>query len=390
MTDGEERSTRALTALPRQYNKAVSGTHGDQDKGVLIIDTGLSALVTAGVLNRAGFDPLIAPPPSDRSPPRVTVIWEPGLRILDQLGLRQSVERKGTLVTELDRIGSEKSWETGTSTEVVLVAIRREQLRALLEQAVCTRIQLSDRVVTALESGSSGVQATFDHETTESFDIAVTADRSLSADHPTESDGRVHAWGCIHPKSTRKMSESWGSSEAVFATPSGDSTSLRLVTTAETPARAAVSADDIADRFSHLSPPTVDLKAALKGSGFEYCRGRLAAPTSVSHGRIGCIGPAARTALPGTHLGPSTDIETAWALATAIIDASGTMTEALSLYEQRRRKLSAQFRTWLNNVHVPDLPLSPELRLLFFARRLAFDHMIGSPQSITYAIGADR
>lgn len=388
MNDGEEQATRTPSLLPRQYDTGISGTHRGQQREVLIADTNISALVTAGLLDRAGFDPLVAPSPSDRSPSRVTVIWEPGLRVLEQLGLRQSVERRGTTVRELDRTGSEKSWEVDESTAVALVAIAREQLRALVEQTVCTRIRETDRVVTGLKPAGSGVRATFDGEMTESFDVAVTADQSLSADRATEPDGQVHTWECHRFESTPKATESWGSSAAVFVTPTGDSTSVRLVTTAETPAHAAVSADDIADRFSHLCPPTVDLNETLKNSGFEYRRLRLSAPISVSHGQIGRIGPAARTAVPGTHLGPSTDIETAWAFATAIADAPENTMAALSLYEQRRRKLSARFRTWFDDVHGPDQSLSPRLRLLFFARQLVFSHVTGSPQSGTYAIGS--
>ncbi|PHQ45580.1 FAD-dependent monooxygenase [Halorubrum sp. C3] len=386
----EEQPTQTQSAVTWEYDGGISGTHHDQDREILIADTGLSALVTAGLLGRAGFDPVVAPSPGDRSPPRVTVMWEPGLRVLDQLGLRRSVERHGTPVTELDRTGSEKSWGADASTEISLVAIERDQLRALLTQAVYSRVRETDRVVTALESAASGVRATFDHEGTEAFDVAVTADRSLGGDRTPEPDGRVHTWECHHFETTSKATEAWGSSAAAFAIPNGDSTSLRLVTTAETPARAAVSADDITDRFSHLSPPTTALGRALRDSGFEYRRARLAAPTSVSTGRVGLVGPAARTALPGTHLGPSTDIQTAWALATAIADASTTITGALSSYEQRRRSLSVRFWTQLDDVHAHDLSLSPGLRLLFCARRHAFDHMTSSARSFKYSLAADR
>lgn len=389
MNAGEERSTRSLPVLPQQYDGSTLGTRREQQREILIADTDLSALVTAGLLDRAGFDPLVASSPRDHSPPRVIVIWEPGLRVLEELGLRQSVEQRGKVVAELDRGGSKKSWEAKASTEIALVAIRREQLLALLEQAVCTRVRETDRVVTGLESAATRVQATFDRGPTESFDVAVTADRSLSADHTTESDGPVHTWECHRFEQTQKATESWGASAAIFTTPTSDSTSVRIVSTAETPASVAVSADDIASRFSHLSPPMVDLRAILKDSGFEYRRVRVAAPLSVSHGRIGWIGPAARTAVPGTYLGPSTDIETAWALASAIDGASEAMTEALSVYEQRRRKLSARFRTWFDDSHGSGLSLSPELRLLFFARQLVFSHVTGSPQSVTYAIGSN-
>lgn len=390
MNTEEERSTRTPPVRPRQSDRGLSGTYRDRNEEILIADTDCSALVTAGLLDRAGFDPLIAPPPSDRSSPHITVIWEPGLRVLDQLGLRQSVARYGTPVTELDRTGSEKSWEVDASAEGTLVAIGREQLRALLTQAVCPRVRETERVVTALESTPSGVLATFDRTASESFDVAVTADLSLSADHTAEADGRIHTWECHRSEPASKATEAWGSSAAAFAIPSGDDSSLRLVTTAATPAHAAVSPQEIADRFRHLSPPTIDLGRALRNNGFEYRRVRLAAPTSVSTGRLGLVGPAARTALPGTHLGPSTDIETAWALAASFADASGTMTEALSSYEQRRRKRSARFRTWIDSVRAPDPSLSPALRLLFSARQLAFSHVTGSSQSVNYAIGADQ
>ncbi|ELZ49208.1 FAD-dependent monooxygenase [Halorubrum californiense DSM 19288] len=376
MKTGEKRSARTQPVVTPRYDVTVSGTHPTPEHEILIADTGLAALVTAGLLDRAGFDPLLASSPIDRSPPRVTVIWEPGLRILERLGLRASVERRGTRVTELERAGSEKSWEADASSEIALVAVGRDQLQALLDQAVRSRTRVTDRVVTEFESATSGVRATFDHEGTESFDVAVTADRSLSADHAPEPDGRVHTWECYEFERRAKATESWGASAAAFAIPTGDSTSLRLVTTAETPARAAVSADDVADRFSHLDPSTADLKRALRDSGFEYRRVRLAAPAFVATGRIGLVGPAARPALPGTHLGPSTDIETAWALATSIANASG-MKEALSAYERCRRELSARFRAQFDDQRMSDRMLSPEFRLLFSARRLAFSQVTG-------------
>lgn len=352
---------------------------GGENRRILVVGDDLAAVAAAAYLEQAGLDPTLASATSDRSNPRVAVIREPGLVLLERLQLRQPVVQRGTALTRLGRVETRDSSHAEAGADASVIAIERSRLRHLFERRARGRVRTVDRSVTALGSAASGVRATFDHTGTETFDVAVTSDRSLSERRESAPDGTVHTWQCRWSAPPEGPAEAWDGTRAAFVTPVSDGAYLTLVTTTETTALAAVSPDDIADRFGHLCPPAADLRRTLDDRGFDYRRVRLATPVPFSRRRIAFVGAATRTAMPGSHLGAAMDVESAWTLADAIASGPATVTETLAAYEHRRQRRSDQ--VWKRLLNPPETSVSPFFRQLFYARRLVSSHATDSGQS---------
>jgi len=255
-------------------------------------------------------------------------------------------------------------------------------LQRLLDSHVLDRVKTTSRAVTAVESKSNGVRATFGSGVTEPFDAAVTAERSFLATDGSGAGQKLHTWTFEWPDdlpAPDSPTEVWTETDAAFTVPVADSTYVSLVTTAEVPQTAAVSSDDIADQFGHLFRATANPLAALDGDGFTYRRVPNLAPRSLSHEYTSRIGTAARAALPGSHLGATLDIEAAWTLADALAYGPTAVDNALEAYEQRRRRRVT--RLWGHVPEQQETQLSPTLRHLWLARRIVFSHVLNSEQS---------
>lgn len=380
MEGSELGPTRSQSVSLGDRKNTVTADAPDEDTRILVVGADLPAVAAAGYLTQAGFDPVLASAKRPQPAPSVTVIWESGLILLEQLELRHPVVRHGRRLTHLDRLEPGVSWHDDTGGDPSLVAIQRSHLRHLLTQRIGDHVRTPDGAITALESVSSGVRATFETGVVEPFDVAVTSDRSLLSCRASVPDGGIHTWqfGSMTPSTAAQ--EAFDDTHAAVVVPTADGAHITLVATAETTPSAAVSPRDIADRFASLVPSIPNLSRTL-ADGFEYRRGRLATPVSLSHGHIGFIGTAARPALPGSHLGIAMDLESAWTVADAIASAPDAVTETLASYERRRRRRLA--RLWEQVFDPHDAGPRTPLGLVFRARRLAFSHLIdGSHPSI--------
>ena len=348
--------------------------------------TGGSADSFAGFLKHAGLVPVLAPPANESADPPVTVIWQPGLALLERLGLYRPVVGRGRTLSTLDCLTTGQSWSADIEGRPTLVAIDRSTLQRLVDTQVRDQVRTTSCAVTAVESSPSGVRATFDSGVTEPFDAAVTAARSSLAAEDTNAGQNIHMWTFEWPtelSSPDGPTEAWTETAAAFTVPVAGNSHVHLVTTAEIPAAAAVSADDIADRFGHLFSSTANPLSVRTGDGFEYRRVPNLAPLSRSQGHTAPIGGAARAALPGSHLGPTLDIEAAWTLADALAYGPAAVDDALDAYERRRRRRAA--RVWGHDLDLwetsQERRLSPALQHLLFARRIAFSHVLNGEQS---------
>ena len=141
--------------------------------------------------------------------------------------------------------------------------------------------------------------------------------------------------------------------------------------------------DDVADRFGLLFPSTPNPLPALDGNDLTYRRVPTHAPLSRSDAHTTRIGTAARAPLPGSHLGPTMDIEAAWTLADALAYGPPRVEDALDAYERRRHRRAA--RLWEHGHERaepgPGRQLSPPLQYLWLARRIAFGHVLHGEQS---------
>jgi FAD-dependent urate hydroxylase len=375
---------RAVLCHDGGHEQSVERTSRDIDRQVLVVGDDFAGVMAAGFLNHAGLDPVLAPSASEPAAPPVAVIWQPGLTLLERLGLRRPVVDRGRKLATLHCPAARQSWRADRDGRPALVAIDRSTLRELLASHVVARVRTAAGAVTAVESTTTGIEATFESGVTEPFDAAVTADRScLGTDGPRLGDS-LHTWAFAWPDERAQPdgpTEAWAASDAAFTVPTTDSTYVHLVTAAEMPSRAVVSPEGIANRFGHLFPNTDPLDG-LDCDGFAYRRVPTVVPFSLARGHIARIGTAARVALPGGHLGPAIDIEAAWILADALMYGPTTVGDALAEYERRYRQRAA--RLWTDrpepDAAEPETALSPLLRQLWRARRLVFSHICDGPQ----------
>jgi len=358
----------------------------DTDPQVLVIGDSPGAGVTAGFLEHAGLDPVLAPSSNESADLHVPVVWRPGLALLERLGLCRPVVRRGRTLSTLDCPATGASWRSDADGRPALVAIDRETWQRLLETHVLDQVRTTARGVTGVESTPNGVRATFGSGVTEVFDAAVTAERSCLAVDGASTGQQIHTWTFEWPDERPAPdgpTEVWTETAAAFTVPAAERTQGHVVSTTELPATAAVSADDVADRFGLLFPSTPNPLPALDGNDLTYRRVPTHAPLSRSDAHTTRIGTAARAPLPGSHLGPTMDIEAAWTLADALAYGPPRVEDALDAYERRRHRRAA--RLWEHGHERaepgPGRQLSPPLQYLWLARRIAFGHVLHGEQS---------
>jgi len=369
---------------PDHEQSAASSTDaGERDRQILVVGDGLAAAATAGFLEQAGLDPVLASATDERGRSNVVVCWLPALALLERLGLRRPVERGGTALTRLECPTTGQSWAADPDARPTLVAIREAALQELLVTHLLGRVRTAERPVTAVETNGGGVRATFEQGIEEPFDAVVTTDRSLL--WPRETAARptaLHVWEFAWPAAVSAPdvpTEAWGETGAAFSVPVADGHRGRLVSTAGTEPVAAVSSAGLTDRFGHLFDTDDTPLDALDDGAFEYRRLPRAVPASLAHGRIAFVGPAARTAVPGSCLGPAVGVEDAWVIADALAYGPPAIDDALAAYERRRRRRTADLRTHADCERV-SADLEPPLRQLCAARTLAFSHAIEGRQ----------
>lgn len=312
-----------------------------RDRQVLIVGDGIGAAAASGFLADEGFDPVLASPARGRPLPPVVALWEPGLTLLERLGLRRPVERHGTTLTRFACRTRERCWPAGDVDRPALVAVARARLDALLERRLLDRIRTVERPVSALAPTERGVRAAFERGVDELFDAVLTTERRLLPDGTGPDARAIHRWTGQWPAAAPAPdvpTEAWDDRRAAFTVPTPDATFVHLLTTAET---AVVAAADIGDRFGHLfDPPVTPFSDRLPD--FQYERLPCAPPPSRRVDGVALFGPASRTSIPGDCLGTALAIEDAWVLADELASGSGAVTDRLARYERRRRRREAE------------------------------------------------
>jgi 2-polyprenyl-6-methoxyphenol hydroxylase-like FAD-dependent oxidoreductase len=353
-----------------------------RDRQVLVVGDGPAAAATAGFLDRAGLDPVLAGSTGDRAPGAVVTLWRPGLVVLDRLGLRRPVERRGTRLDRLRRPATGAAWTADPADRPVLLAIRRADLDDLLDRRVRDRVRTAGTRVAAVDTTDAGVVATFERGVRESFDAVVTADPTLApVPEAVTAATAVHAWAFEWPASGRPPTdptEAWGRDRAAFVTPVGDGARVRLVAVdGPTP---AVDVDALERRFGRLFAGVGDPFATLDEGTLRYRRSPRVAPASMRADGVALVGRAARAALPGDCLGPTLAVEDAWVVADELAYGAANRGAALEAYDARRRRRERELRRRTPAATPLDpatTDLSPLLRRLSHTRSLAFGHVTG-------------
>jgi 2-polyprenyl-6-methoxyphenol hydroxylase-like FAD-dependent oxidoreductase len=359
---------------------AVAADGSSHDRQALVVDSGPAALVTAGFLDQAGVDPVLASGPGGRSGPAVLTLWRPGLELLERLGMRRPVEAVGTELAGLGWCSPAGSWRADAAGGPV--AVRRSRFEELLDRHLGERVHTPGRPVVTVEPTGAGVRATFEGGVSEPFDAVVTADRRLVPGHRVAgTTDPVHWWSFDWPASVPGpdgATETWGESRAAFATPAGETTRVVLVATDGACTQRPLSIESLEEAFGHLGGSLSAAVAGVDESALRYGQSVYADPVALCVDNVALVGPAARAAVPGGCLGPALAIEDGWVLADALAYGPTPVGDALDAYAtRRRRRLAAIAAATRDDALVERLPAgaSGRLRDLCARRTLAFGRL---------------
>ncbi|WP_182022440.1 FAD-dependent oxidoreductase [Haloquadratum walsbyi] len=342
-----------------------SGMGGDRDRQILIAGDGVTATLTAGFVEQAGLDPLLASVGADPIRTGIVVFWKPGLQLLERIGLRRPIERHGSPLTELMYHNITESADQitkvnePTPTDPSLIAIGRSDLESIFEWSIRKRVDTTDRIVSTvtgttdtgpehISSSSPTACASFNDNVTERFDAIVAEHRGVltTATDTERSYGNVHTWSFRWPAETSAPVHSielWGEQIAAFIIPIGtDDVWVRLVARNDTSAGATITVSDLESRFGTLFNPIEDPFDQLNQHDIQYGRVSDSHPISIAMNGIALVGAGARSGVPGDRLCPTLGCEDAWVLADELAYGPEVVEEALSEYEQRRRQRMKQ------------------------------------------------
>jgi 2-polyprenyl-6-methoxyphenol hydroxylase-like FAD-dependent oxidoreductase len=366
------RSSGDAGNAPGPTNRRTAADAPGHDQQVLIVGGGTGAAVAAGFLDRAGLDPVLARPERGRPLPPVVTLCRPGLELLDRIGLRRPVERRGTTLSRFACRTRGRRWTADTGAPA-LVAVSRARLDDLLERRLVARVRTVDRPVAALTPTEHGVRATFERGVDELFDAVFTTERRLLPGDESADARAVHRWTGRWPPTAPQPdvpTEAWDDRRAAITVPASGTTFVHLVTAAELPAVDAVGTSDIDARFGHLFDLPVTPFAAGERPNFQYERMPCAAPVSRCADGIALFGAASRQSIPGDCLGAALAVEDAWVFADELASGAGTVADRLARYARRRRRRDAELGAVYDATDA-SVPRSPPLRRLRAARRAA-------------------
>lgn len=355
------------------------------DRQILVIGGGLTAAASAGFLQQAGLDPVLAVPDPDVSGAEssLVAIWQPGLELLGRVGLRRPIERVGTRLTRLETVTGEATVATGSTDRSGLVAIRRGDLRDVLERQMFSRIRQAKAPVGRVRSTGKAVDVSFRSGVEEQFDTVITSSLSFVAEQNSMPSGRsVHVWEFEWPKPVPEPShtiEVWEGDRAAFLTPHPEGATVQLIATGGAAGTPGVRLADLQTQFGAAFADVADPFPALDQYDLTYRQPVRAAPASLSVGGVTLVGAAARASVPGDCLSAALGIEDAWVAADTLAYGPHEVAEAHSLYETRRRRRERDLESTLAAGPDDDrvsTPLSPHLQRLSLARTLAFGHVI--------------
>lgn len=151
----------------------------DSDIQVLVVGAGVGGLSLAGLLQRAGIQPVVVERDETLEVPRGPVeLWPECTAPLRALGVWDDVRADGTTVTTWSRRqadGTVVSQHHATG-EFGFLAVDYARLRAILRDAVGDGPVHTGMAVQSLEDRRGGVDVEFENGVREQFDIVVGAD----------------------------------------------------------------------------------------------------------------------------------------------------------------------------------------------------------------------
>lgn len=366
----------------RSVHRPVADGSG-HDRQLLVVGRGPAALAAAGFLDQAGLDPVLAGGAESRPGPATATLWQPGLELLERLGLRRPTEETATPLSALRCLEPSRTWAGSGTACPPLVALRRTRLVTLMEHHLLDRLRTADRRCLSVRPTDAGVRATFEGGVTEPFDAVVTADPTLVPDrHVTDRSTPVHWWSFDWPETVRGpdgAAEAWGTTRAAFGTPVDGTVRVDLVATDHEPT--PLSPAQLSEAFGELAGTLSSAVAEVDESTLRYGRLAHAVPRTPGIDHVALVGPAAHATIPGDCLGPALAVEDGWVLADALAYGPEAVGDALGTYASRRHARMATIGSTLRDealtARIPG-ELTGVLRDLCARRTLAFDHLFGA------------
>lgn len=351
------------------------------DRQILIVGHGLPAATTAGFLGQQGLDPVLAAPVNSPAYSAVIPIWEPGLSLLEHLGLRRPIEHFGTPLNSLDCLTSGKSWTGNEENQQSLVVIGRRKLQRLLDRQLLDNIRTTEQRVTTTEPGPLGTTVLFDNDVQESFDVVVTTVPSLvsGAERPAQPV-TANVWECQWKNAATTPAdptEAWDGKRAVCTVSTGKITHARFISTADMTPPAAVDATDLGRQFGDLINLSNNCFSGLQNQTIQYRQSQRVVPVGPNTARIALAGSAARASLPGDLLGPTRGIEDAWILADTLAFGPSSVAAAIDTYDGRRHRRQLEITQRITDLlaEQTDHEFGPVIRRLRGRRRLVCQHI---------------
>jgi 2-polyprenyl-6-methoxyphenol hydroxylase-like FAD-dependent oxidoreductase len=350
---------------------------------VLVVGDGPVGLVTAGFLDQAGLEPVVVPAPDTTRREGVTAIWEPGLALLERLGLRRPVRRHGTPVTELERPERRQVRQADPGGRQPLVAVSWPTLRRLVRRRLAPALTTVPRAPTTVTATETGTRVTFESGVIEAFDAVVSTTRSLGA-VPDRVTGvsRLDVWTFRWPTGTPApgcATEAWTDSLAAFTLPAPDGPGVVLVSAERPPATTAVTPEELTELFGPLFASSASPFDGLAQGAIRYERPPRATPRSRYTDAVVFVGPATRAPIPGDCLSLTLGIEDGWVLADALAYGPQTQSAAVEAYQARRRQRAAELFSGIpDDLSEPPGQAHP-LADLAARRWIALGHLFGLP-----------
>lgn len=313
-----------------------------RDRQVLVIGDSVEGLATAAFLRQDGLSPVVVTAGTDQSGrARDVTLWRAAVSLLaeldgdDLLAAGTPVER--WRLRRLDDGSTEQHASTRDAHPVLSVdrARLRDRLRAQLPAESVRLSKAPQRLV----PNEHGVRVGFADGVRERFDAVVGADgvdswgRDSRTAPSTPASWGTAEWSVLTEGLFERAAlvDVWAASETLLCHPDGRARFVvPAVDTADTAvAREAATArlDDLLDRVApHESTPALGERTEHVGTASDCW----------AVGRVGFVGPAARSLPPTSSLGPSLAVEDAYVLATELTSRRRVVT-ALDRYARRRR-----------------------------------------------------
>ena len=368
----------------------------NQDRQVLVINDGPIAMLTAGFLEHAGLDPVVAPDTERRPTTGPIVLWYSALQLLGRLGLRRPIETAGTELTQRrtthraadTTATTHESAATETTDRPALVVITRQQLSYLIDEYLTDRLRRTERTVQRIEPTESGVAVTFASAIVEPFDIVVSnTHRETPTQSTPESGGALHTWAFDWPSSLptpSTPSDVWSERRAMVTLPYSDGLRVQLLSTTAPTQAAGGTPESLTERFGPLFQADVSPSAVLGSAAIQYHKQPIGVGRSAAESTTAVVGTGLPPRYAGDSLAATERIEESWMLADALAYGPTEVATAVSEFDQRRRArrddLTAGGDADASSRHC-EIALQPPLDVLWYRRALAFSHLTDAGQS---------